>query len=79
MPKARLGLRYLSSLTPEGKDVIHRDTELPGFGAKITPTRRIAFLVQYRPKGSSGNPRKLTIGSLGEFTPEAPPVCETPD
>jgi integrase len=70
MPKERLGLRYLKLQVPEDKDVVHWDTELPGFGAKVTPTGRIVFFVQYRPKGQGGNPRKLTIGTFGEFTPE---------
>src|SRR5215208_3000921 len=30
----------------------------------------LVFFVQYRPKGHGGNPRKLTIGTLGEYTPE---------
>jgi integrase len=68
MPKAKLTKSYLDKIGPGVKDVIHWDTELPGFGAKVTPKGKIVFLTQYRPAGSAGNPRKFTLGPYGALT-----------
>ena len=45
------------------------DQDLKGFGLKVTPAGRKVFLVQYRPAGDRGNPRKYTIGEMGSVTP----------
>ena len=42
------------------------DPDLKGFGLKVTPAGRKVFLVQYRPAGDRGNPRKYTIGEMGQ-------------
>lgn len=70
MPALKLTKSFIDRLEIPPKDVIHWDTEVRGFGVKITPSGRKVFLVQYRPAGSVGNPRKFTIGTHGEFTVE---------
>jgi hypothetical protein len=70
MPPAKLTKTYLDRLQPGPADVIHWDTELKGFGVKVTPAGKRVFLVQYRPAGRAGNPRKYTIGPFGSFTVE---------
>lgn len=71
MPKAKLTKTHVDRLQAGATDVIHWDTELTGFGVKVTPKGRKVFLVQYRPAGRAGNPIKLTIGKYGDYTVEA--------
>jgi len=45
-----------------------RDTVVPGFLLKVTPTGRKIFMVQYRT--NAGKRRKPAIGRFGELTVE---------
>jgi integrase len=46
------------------------DTELKGFGVKVTPAGQRVYVLQYR-KGGRGTPtRRVTIGRHGAVTPE---------
>src|SRR3954467_14615822 len=70
MPSCKLTKRAIDALpSPSGTDRIWWDQDLKGFGLKVTPTGRKVFLVQYRPAGERGNPRKYTIGEHGPVTP----------
>ena len=57
----------LDALKPADKDVIYWDTELKGFGVKVTSRGRKVFLVMYRPKGQPVA-KKYTIGNCSEWT-----------
>jgi integrase len=47
------------------------DSELPGFGLRISPSGRKVFIVRYRPKGGRRAPKRyLTIGLYGPITPD---------
>jgi len=46
------------------------DSDLPGFGLRITPQGVKSFVFQYRMKGET-NSRRYTIGRYGAWTPEA--------
>jgi integrase len=70
MATRKLTKSYLDDLQPGPTDAIHWDTEVKGFGVKVTPTGRKVFLFQYRPAAFGGNPRKFTIGRFGELTVE---------
>ena len=61
--------RHRGPPLPAAADIIWWDQDLKGFGLKITPAGRKVFLVQYRPAGDRGNPRKYTIGEHGQVTP----------
>ena len=70
MPSCKLSKRAVEALpSPRAADTIWWDQDLKGFGLKLTPAGRKVFLVQYRPAGDRGNPKKYTIGELGSVTP----------
>jgi integrase len=50
------------------KDTVYWDQALPGFGVKVTPRGRKAFIVMYRVGGAGSRLRKYTIGPYGRIT-----------
>ena len=53
---------------PEAGQVLIRDTEIPGFGIRITPTS-LSFILEKRVKGK---PKRITLGRhTDNFTLEA--------
>lgn len=64
----KLTKSYIDNLRPTDKDAIYWDSELKGFGVKVTPKNRKVFLVMHRPKGHIGAARKYTIGPHGKWT-----------
>jgi integrase len=69
MNRLKLTKSTIDPLPSSTKEVIWWDTDLKGFGLKVTPAGRKVFLVQYRPAGDRRNPRKYTIGEYGQVTP----------
>src|SRR5918995_1147015 len=69
MNRLKLTKSAIDPLPSCAKEIIWWDTELKGFGLKVTPAGRKVFLVQYRPAGDRRNPRKYTIGEYGQVTP----------
>src|SRR3954452_5736268 len=69
MNQCKLTKSTIDPLPSSTKDIIWWDTDLKGFGLKVTPAGRKVFLVQYRPAGDRSNPRKYTIGETGSVTP----------
>lgn len=66
MSRVKLTKRAIESVKPAERDVILWDTDLKGFGCKITPTDRRIFFVKYRVGGGRGaTVRKPTIGEFG--------------
>jgi integrase len=68
MAKIKLTKTAVESAQPQAKDVELRDTVVPGFLCKITPTGRRVFMLQYRT--NAGQPRKPSLGLYGELTVE---------
>lgn len=64
----KLTKTLIDGLQAQGKDTIHWDAEVKGFGLKVTPTGRKVFLAMHRPKGHLGAAKKYTIGTYGEWT-----------
>ena len=61
--------RQVDATRPKARDAFLWDSELKGFGLKITPAGRKVYVLQYR-MGGRGTPcRRLTIGDHGTFTP----------
>src|SRR3954471_16710147 len=69
MPSCKLSKSTIGALPSSTQDVIWWDSDLKGFGLKVTAAGRKVFLVQYRPAGDRRNPRKYTIGEYGSVTP----------
>jgi integrase len=66
--KTRLTKRAVEAIPIGNKDVVAWDTELRGFGVKVTPAGRRSYFLYYRSK--SGQPRRPTIGLHGALTTE---------
>ena len=62
--------RAVDALKASDRDVFLWDSDLPGFGVKLTPAGARVYLFQYR-VGGRGNPtRRYTIGRHGPLTPD---------
>ena len=68
MPNVKLTKRTVEAVEPGAKDIIVWDTELKGFGCKVTPKGRRVYFVYYRTRG--GQQRRPTIGVHGAGTCE---------
>lgn len=66
--RAKISKRTVDALQPGERDVFLWDTELPGFGCKITPKGSRVYLLQY---GRFGRDHRITLGRHGvDVTPE---------
>ena len=65
----RLTKRIVDLIHPGPADSFVWDTDLKGFGLKVTPAGRKSFVAQYRHRGD-GRTRRVTIGSYGALTVE---------
>ncbi len=68
MAKIKLTKTVVDAARPQPQDVELRDTVVPGFLCKVTPTGRKVFMLQYRT--NSGVRRKPALGQFGELTVE---------
>lgn len=65
--RAKFTKGYVDKVRPTSKDDFHWDTDVKGFGLRITPTGKVTFVVQGRVDGS-GKEARITIGPYGVFT-----------
>ncbi len=71
MATGKITNRSVAAATPGERDSYLWDSDLPGFGLKVTPTGHKVFLVQYRLGGRRGRTRRVTIGKHGApWTPD---------
>ncbi|AGW93394.1 site-specific integrase [Cupriavidus sp. DF5525] len=68
MTKIKLTKSVVDAAKAQTSDVELRDTIVPGFICKVTPTGRKVFMLQYRT--NSGMRRKPALGQFGELTVE---------
>ena len=68
MAKIKLTKSVVDAAQAQTCDVELRDTVVPGFLCKVTPTGRKVFMLQYRT--NSGVRRKPSLGQFGELTVE---------
>src|ERR1700748_2943681 len=68
MPRLRLTKSAMDALPVLPKDTVYWDAGLPGFGVKVTPRGRKAFVALYRTGGAGSRLRKYTIGPYGRVT-----------
>ena len=59
--------RIVDRLAVNGKDAVFWDSELPGFGIRVYPTRRKVYVVQTRANGKS---KRFTVGRHGDIAPD---------
>ncbi len=70
MATGRISKRSVDTAHPGDRDTYLWDSELPGFGLKVTPAGGRTYLVQYRLGGRRGRTRRVTIGRHGPITPD---------
>lgn len=75
MATARISKRVTDALRPATRNQFLWDTDLKGFGAKVTPTGAISYVVQYRMGGREARTRRYTIGLHG--SPWTPTTART--
>jgi hypothetical protein len=68
MPTLKLTKTAVDGLKPNEVDQVYWDDTLRGFGVKVTPAGRKAFIVMYRTTDSRRLLRKFTIGPYGVLT-----------
>src|SRR6478736_6036662 len=68
--RGKITKRAVDALQPGQTDQFLWDTEIKGFGVKVTPAGNRVYVLQYR-KGGRGTPTKrVTLGAHGKLTPE---------
>lgn len=72
MPIRKLTKRAVDDIQPTGRRFIVYDTELKGFGLKVTPSGSKTWCVEYRggTRGRTVNKRRMTLGSVTAVTPD---------
>jgi integrase len=66
----KLTKRTVDACQPAPKDRFIFDSEVKGFGLKVTPLGRKVFFLQYRMGGRASVTRRYTIGAHGDLTAE---------
>ena len=72
MPSQKLTKRAADAATPGRKTFVIYDTDLRGFGLRVTPSGFKSWIVEYRPAGTgrAGNKKRLTLGPTTVVTSE---------
>lgn len=65
MATGRITKRSVDAQEPGDHDKLLWDSEILGFGLKVTPTGTRTYLTQYRIGGRKGRTRRVTIGQHG--------------
>ncbi len=69
--KVRISKRTVDALEPRSKRYTAWDTEISGFGIRVTPNGRKTYILKYRVGGGrDGRDRWGTIGQHGSITPD---------
>lgn len=73
MDRKKLTKRIVDSSVPQAERYTIFDSALPGFGLRVYPSGAKSWVFEYRPgEGGRGVAKKrITIGRVGDFTPEA--------
>ena len=67
MAAGRITKRTVDALKVTGKDFVHWDGELTGFGVRVRPTGSMSFVAVYRTGGRNTPLRRVTIGAVGKI------------
>lgn len=71
MPTVKVTKRTVDAVEAGSRDLFLWDTEVAGFGCKITPKGARSYVVQYRMGGRETNSIRHKIGRHGTWTPDA--------
>lgn len=67
MAAGRITKRTVDSLRTTGKEYVHWDAELTGFGVRVRATGTKSFVAVYRTGGRNSPLRRVTIGAVGKI------------
>jgi integrase len=67
VPEGRITKRTVDALRKTGKDYVHWDGELTGFGVRVRATGSKSFVAVYRTGGRNTPLRRVTIGAVGKI------------
>ena len=67
-PAHKLTKRVIDACQPCPRDQLVFDSEVKGFGLKVTPKGRKVYILQYRMGGRAAVTRRYTIGAHGDLT-----------
>lgn len=67
MAAGRITKRTVDALQKTGKDYVHWDGELTGFGVRVRATGSKSFVAVYRTGGRNTPLRRVTIGAVGKI------------
>jgi integrase len=67
---AKITKRAVDALLPNGADQFLWDSDLKGFGLKVTAGGNKVYILQYRKGGRGAPTRRVTIGRHGALTPD---------
>jgi integrase len=65
MAAGRITKRTVDSLKATGREYVHWDGELKGFGVRVRPSGAKSFVTVYRTGGRNAPLRRVTIGAVG--------------
>jgi integrase len=68
--RLRITKRLVDAERPTTKDRFIFDSEVKGFGLKVTPAGKKIYVLQYRMGGRNSPTKRFTIAEHGEFTAE---------
>ena len=67
MAAGRITKRTVDALQVTGKEYVHWDGELTGFGVRVRATGAKSFVAVYRTGGRNSPQRRVTIGAVGKI------------
>lgn len=67
MAAGRITKRTVDALKTTGKEYVHWDGELTGFGVRVRPSGAKSYVAVYRTGGRSTPLRRVTIGTVGKI------------
>jgi integrase len=70
MAVERITKRVVDAIGPGNRDRFVWDSELSGFGLKVTPRGRKTYIVQFRVGGRQGTTRRVSLGPHGKLPPD---------
>ncbi|QLC23369.1 site-specific integrase [Parasphingopyxis sp. CP4] len=70
MAKGKITKKTVDRTRPGERDQFLWDTDVRGFGLKVTPAGKKVFVLQYRLGGRGARTKRVTIGPHGVWTPD---------